>query len=107
MDGQTHKLRIIEAAEKMFEKDVQTNRHIGKHGAEFILRRLKPSDKVSSKFVPKFTVNICVKFHMASRGLNVNSLSHVLCFCAGQVEPERKNKDLTCNSVFASLCYAP
>ncbi|XP_022700196.1 methylthioribose-1-phosphate isomerase-like [Varroa jacobsoni] len=47
VDGQAHKVRIIEAAEKMFEKDVQTNRHIGKHGAEFILRGLKPSDKVT------------------------------------------------------------
>lgn len=46
MDGAAHKLRVIEAAEEMFRKDVQTNRDIGKHGADFILRGKQSGEKV-------------------------------------------------------------
>lgn len=47
IDGSNHKLRLIEAAEEMFRKDVQTNLEIGKHGAEFILRDKQDDKKVN------------------------------------------------------------
>ncbi|OQR74612.1 methylthioribose-1-phosphate isomerase-like [Tropilaelaps mercedesae] len=47
VNGKMHKLRIIEASEEMFRKDVQTNKDIGKHGAEFILQTVPSNDKVT------------------------------------------------------------
>lgn len=51
VDATNHRLGIIEAAEEMFRKDVETNKTLAKFGAEFILNS-----------VPAETEKVC-QFH--------------------------------------------
>lgn len=60
IDGPTHKLKIIEAAEEMFRKDVETNKNLAKCGADFILKN-----------IPAGTEKVC-RSHCDSSDADVN-----------------------------------